>query len=348
LATLGPAGAKAIEVSVASLTVSDAEPELPERYAVMVAVPKLRPVASPCVPAAFETVATAVELDDHVTRLVMSSVEPSLYVPVAANCCVAFLEIETIAGVTEIETSTALVTVSAEESVWPSKAAETLVAPVETMVTRPWEPTALDTAATRESDVVHVARVVTSCVEPSEYVPTAVKFRVVPMGAAGSTGSTAIEVKVAAVTASWVEPVTPPSEAEIVVDPTPTPLARPCEPAASETVATDRLELDQETWAVKSCVLESLNTPVAANCCRVPRAIEGSVGATWIETSAAAVTEMSVEPVIPPSEADTVAVPTPTPLARPCEPAALEIVATDVLELDQETCAVRSCVLVSV
>ena len=45
--------------------------------------------------------------DVHVTLLVTSCVLPSLYVPVAANCCVPNSPSETLAGVTAIDSRSA-------------------------------------------------------------------------------------------------------------------------------------------------------------------------------------------------------------------------------------------------
>lgn len=53
-------------------------------------------------------VATAVLLELQVTVLVKSRVVPSLYVPVAVNCCVVPLTIEAFAGVTASDTNTPL------------------------------------------------------------------------------------------------------------------------------------------------------------------------------------------------------------------------------------------------
>src|SRR5256885_6408128 len=69
--------------------------------AVICVVPAATPVASP--PEAV-MVAVAVVPDAHVTVVVMSAVELSLYVPVAVNCCVApTFKFAGVAGVTAIE-----------------------------------------------------------------------------------------------------------------------------------------------------------------------------------------------------------------------------------------------------
>ena len=74
----------------------------------------------------------------------------------------------------------------------------------------------------------------------------------------------------------------------------------------------------------------------------------GSAGVTSIDTSVASVTVNVVSPVTSPLIADTVVLPTPAAVARPFEPAALLTVATVSSEEAQVTCAVRSCVELSV
>ena len=82
---------------------------------------------------------------------------------------------------------------------------------------------------------------------------------------------------------------------------------------------------------------------MAVNCCVWPFEIEGAAGVTAIETRAAVVTVMVVDPVTVPEVALMLVVPTPVALARP--PA--EIVATAGAEELQVTDAVRFCVLPS-
>ena len=87
--------------------------------------------------------------------------------------------------------------------------------------------------------------------------------------------------------------------------------------------------------------------PVATNAIVVPLAADGSGGVTWIDTSVAAVTVSVVEPVLPPNVARIVVDPMASADARPCEPAAFEIVATVVFDDDHVACAVRFCVVPS-
>jgi len=68
-------------------------------------------------------VATDVFEELHVTEFVRFWMLPSLYVPVAVNCCVAPFVIDGFAGVTAIEVSTAPVTVRVVEPVTEPEAA---------------------------------------------------------------------------------------------------------------------------------------------------------------------------------------------------------------------------------
>jgi hypothetical protein len=83
LATLGVAGVTAMETSAAALTVSVVFPVTLPEVAVMVVVPVARVVARP-----LAAMVAVVGVDDaQVTDDVRSSVELSVYVPVAVNCC---------------------------------------------------------------------------------------------------------------------------------------------------------------------------------------------------------------------------------------------------------------------
>src|SRR5262249_19848727 len=80
----------------------------------------------------------------------------------------------------------------------------------------------------------------------------------------------------------------------------------------------------------------------------VPRAIDGLVGVTPMETSCAAVTARVVDPDRVPKVAVIVVEPTATLVASPSLPPALVTVAAAASDDDQVTLAVRSCVVVSV
>ena len=80
-------------------------------------------------------------------------------------------------------------------------------------------------------------------------------------------------------------------------------MARPSEPAALLTVAMVASLEAQVTEVVRSCVVASEYVPVAASCWVEPRASDGVVGVTAMETSRAGVTVSAAEPVTPPSVA---------------------------------------------
>ena len=87
----------------------------------------------------------------------------------------------------------------------------------------------------------------------------------------------------AAVTVRTVEPVTPPSLAVMVDVPVPAAVARPCEPAVLEMVATEVVAEAQVTWLVRFCVELSEKVPVAVNCSVSPLATVGLAGVTAID-----------------------------------------------------------------
>jgi hypothetical protein len=146
-----------------------------------------------------------------------------------------------------------------------------------------------------------------------------------------------IEVRVAVVTESVVDPVTLPSVAVIVDEPTPTPVAKP----AVEMVATDEVEELQVTELVRFCGLPLLYAPVAVNCSVPPAEIDGFTGVTAIETRPVAETLRDAVPLMLPDVAVMVALPLATPVARPEEFTVATLVADEL----QVTDAVRSWVV---
>jgi len=121
--------------------------------ACIVVVPKPAVVANPCEPDALLIVATLGADELHAAVLVRFCVLPSLYVPVAVNCCVLPTAIEAFAGVTAIDTSTGAITVSVVEPVILLIVALMLEAPVVTPLARP--PAVI--VATPGADELHVA-----------------------------------------------------------------------------------------------------------------------------------------------------------------------------------------------
>ena len=83
--------------------------------------------------------------------------------------------------------------------------------------------------------------------------------------------------------------------------------------------------------------------PVAVKACVVPLAILGLAGLMVMLSNTAAFTVKLVLPDTPLKVALMVVVPVPALLAKPCEPTALEMVATPVSDDPQVTSAVRSC-----
>jgi hypothetical protein len=165
-ATLGVAGVTAMETSAADTTVSVVLPVMLPEVAEIVVVPAATVVARP--PAAMSAVAVLDEA--HVAEAVRFCVEPSVYVPVAVNCCVSPLATLGVAGVTAMETSAAGCTVSVVLPVTVPDVAEIVVVPTATVAARP--PAAMVAVAVLEEAQLAVA--VRSCVVLSVYVPVAV------------------------------------------------------------------------------------------------------------------------------------------------------------------------------
>ena len=166
----------------------------------------------------------------------------------------------------------------------------------------------------------------------------------VPSGVVTAEGLTAIETSCAGVTVNSVDPVMLLDVALIVELPTAALLASPLELI----VADERVSELQVAVAVKSLVEPSVKVPVATNCCIVPRAIVGLVGVIAMDTSAAEVTVIVVEPCTDPEVAVILAVPVCWLLANPWLPLALLMVATEVASELHSTVSVTFCVLPSV
>jgi hypothetical protein len=113
----------------------------------MVAFPFCKLAASP----ALLTVAADVADEVQVTLAVRFCVLPSLYVPVAVNCCVSPAATEAALGLTAIEISTGAVTVNPAVPLIVPAVAVTVVAPCVTPVATPL----LLTIATPVVDEVH-------------------------------------------------------------------------------------------------------------------------------------------------------------------------------------------------
>jgi hypothetical protein len=165
----------------------------------------------------------------------------------------------------------------------------------------------------------------------------AVNCSVSPAGTLGLAGVTAIDSKTAAVIVNPVVPVTPSRVADIVTGPGLTALASPALLMVAQVVS----EEAQFTSVVRFSVELSENVPVAVNCSVSPTGRLVFAGVTAIDLRTAAPTVSTVEPLMLPSVALMVEVPFATPVARPCDPAELEMVATEVVADAQVTWLVK-------
>jgi len=106
-------------------TVRIASPVTPLTAAEIVALPELTPVETP----RELTVATEGVEELQFTWLVISSVDPSLKLPVAVNGWFVPTAIEAVEGVSVIDTRVALLTVRVAVSTSPEKTAEIVLVP---------------------------------------------------------------------------------------------------------------------------------------------------------------------------------------------------------------------------
>jgi len=179
-------GVTAIETGAEAVTFSDVELFREPNVAVITLVPCATAVAKPLL----LMVATVAAEDAQVTVLVRFWVLPSVYLPVAVNCCVNPLATAGFAGVTAIEAKVGAVTVSVVESFTEPKLARIVVAPGATVVASP----ELLTVATVTAEEFQLTVLVRSCVLPSAYVPVAVNCCGIPLATVGFRGVTAIDV----------------------------------------------------------------------------------------------------------------------------------------------------------
>jgi hypothetical protein len=150
-------GLIAREVNTGAVTLRLAEPLIEPELAVMMTDPCAELVANPLL----LTVATGVAEEIHVELPVRFCVVPSLYVPVAANCCDCPAATVAMLGVTEMEVSTAAVTVSVAEPLIVPELAVIVADPCAALVARP--PL---TVATDVAEEFQVALPVRLCVVP--------------------------------------------------------------------------------------------------------------------------------------------------------------------------------------
>lgn len=277
-------GMMASEARLAAFTVAADVPLTEPDAAVIVVVPKFRAVAKPL--AVID--ATPVFEELHVDVPVMSCVDPSENVPIAVNCCSVPREIEGFTGVTAIEVTLALVTVSVAPEEMPDEVAVMAELPAAIARASPGTPLALMLATAAFADA-HCAEVVTFCVLPSENVPVATNCSVVPGAIDAVTGEIEIARNAALVTVTVALEEMLPEVAVTEDDPIPVAIASPNVPFAL--IATSAGLPDVHcTTAVIFCVLPSVNVPVADNCTLVPSANDAVAGDTASEASAAAPT----------------------------------------------------------
>src|SRR2546429_522361 len=122
----------------------------------------------------------------------------------------------------------------------------------------------------------------------------------------GFWGLMAIDSSAAAFTNNVASALTEPELMPIVVVPVPSALASPAVPAVLLMVATPAAVELQCPLGVRSCVVPSVNVPVAVNCCGLPRATVATGGLIAIDTrhtDTAVVTVRVVEPVTDPDVA---------------------------------------------
>jgi len=98
MAKVSPTGLTEIELIAGVVTVTSKDCVTPLSAAEIVVEPAASAASKPLT----SIVATALVEDAQVTRLVMSRLVPSLYVPVAENCCVLFTGTDEVWGMIAI------------------------------------------------------------------------------------------------------------------------------------------------------------------------------------------------------------------------------------------------------
>ena len=177
----------------------------------------------------------------------------------------------------------------------------------------------------------------------SENVPVAVNCWVSSRAIVGSAGVTAIEVRVALVTASVAFPLGPANSAVMNALPGETPVASPLVGEALLIVAIEAGDEVQVTEPVRFCVLLSANMPTALNCVPVCSATVALGGETCMDFRVDDATTTAAVPLTDPCCAVMVAVPADWPVAKP----KLVILTTLLAEELQVTALVMDAVLPS-
>jgi hypothetical protein len=116
------------------------------------AVPLPALVASPCDPEVLLIVATVAEEEAQFAVVVMFGVDPSVYSPMAVNCCVPPVEMDGLWGLISMAARSAAVTVRLPDPVTAPDVALMTVAPLPVLVAIPLLPGVLLTVATAATD----------------------------------------------------------------------------------------------------------------------------------------------------------------------------------------------------
>ena len=224
----------AIDNKVALLTLNVVLPDTPFKVAVIILVPAVIGVTRPLLPTALLIVAVAVVPELHVTKLVITCVLLSEYVPIATICLFTPNAVLKLVGVTDIDTNVAFVIIKLLLPDIPPKVAVIIVPPVATGVAKP---VAVAIVATLVLLEPHVTDVVIFAVVLLEYVPVAVNCIELPSATLAAAGVTDIDTKLAFVTVNTVLPFIPSNAAVIILVPVAMLLTNPLLPAALLTVA---------------------------------------------------------------------------------------------------------------
>jgi hypothetical protein len=205
-----------IEEIVGAFTVRVVDPVTPPMLADTVLVPGATPVAKPLA----STVTTAVVMEVHVTRDVRSLLLPSVYVPVAENCCVVLTGIELAAGatLTDARLAPALVTLRvAVPVIVPDCAVINTIPGIRAFASPP-----LLIVATLASELDQVSELVTTWLLPSEYWPVAVNCWLNPGATDATPGDKTSETRDGVVVGGGgVLPPPPPPDENVAEPPLP-------------------------------------------------------------------------------------------------------------------------------
>jgi hypothetical protein len=150
--TIEAIGGETLIATSESCTASDVEPTSEPDVAEIIVVPALALVASPTDPGVLPIVATVADEETQVTDVVMFAVDPSVYSPVAMNCCEPPIGMDGLSGLTSMAARIAFVTVRLPDPVTVPDLARMTVLPLPVLVAIPLLPDVLLTVATLGTD----------------------------------------------------------------------------------------------------------------------------------------------------------------------------------------------------